>query len=492
MQLAKLKSKVKDGLQWSAISSVIIGIAELGRVAILARFLSPHDFGLLAMVIVFYNTGSVAIRGISHGLIPKQNVSDNEMSSMTWVSLGFGILVVMFIVAFSPFMAFIYPEAPETISILRILCIGILFTSVGNVYRVLLKKQLYIREISIVNICKTAFAVTVTILLAWLEFGVMALVYGNIVSACVEMSLSIYIGSRKLQWRPSLHFSWNDTKPFMRFGLYRSADFSLLSFIGNIDYLIIGRLLGTTSLGVYNVAYNISRKPSQKIIPILNSVVFPVFAKLNKDKETLKRGFMKGLKILSFILAPLSFGLASVASILIPLFLGREWSNTVPIVQLLSIYALFMGIENPIKQLTLAVGGADKIFRWNIANFLGITTAIILGAAITNNIYGIAFAILIYKVIFVLMSYSVLIRSYLQLNFYNFIMLFLPSLICSVLMAVSIIFALKNCLYILESEWLVLILSIFLGGGIYFLLSMIIQRTEIIYLISILPAWLRK
>src|SRR5262249_36314737 len=145
-----------------------------------------------------------------------------------------------------------------------------------------------------------------------------------------------------------------------------------------LDQLLIGTLLGARSLGFYNFAFNLTGRPIWRINPILTRVAFPIFSAVQHDREKLRRGYLRLLSLLTTINAPLLIGLATLAPVAVPLVFGRKWTDSIILIQILSLVTLSRSVGNPIGSLQLAKGRADLGFKWN-AFFLLVSVPAIYG-----------------------------------------------------------------------------------------------------------------
>jgi lipopolysaccharide exporter len=276
----------------------------------------------------------------------------------------------------------------------------------------------------------------VAIILAFGGMGVFSLIWGQLAGALLRVLFLCYWGMG--HWKPCWHFYSQDLKRYISFGLYQMGERTVNYFNSNLDYILIGSLLGAKSLGYYTLAYNLVLKPSSIINPILTRVAFPIFAKVQKDAGRLKRGYLKVLQLLSLINFPIMAGLAVVAPVAVPLIFGKQWLPSIILIQILTIVGLLCSTGNPIGALLLAKGRADLGFKWNIALTITQIPGLYLGARL-GGMVGVAIAYAILMSIYSVFEYLILIRTLLGPCLREYIRNIWPSLWMSVLMAVIVL-----------------------------------------------------
>ena len=166
--------------------------------------------------------------------------------------------------------------------------------------------------------------------------------------------------------RPRLHFRASDCRSYLSFGLYQMGERFVNFLSANVDYLIIGKLLGAEALGFYSIAYKLVAIPLKRLNPIVTSVAFPVFSLKQKDDKALRSGYLEMSKALSLISFPLLAGIAVTAPLIIPILYGPGWEPSVPLLQALSLLGILKSLGNPSGSIILAKGRADLGFKFNL------------------------------------------------------------------------------------------------------------------------------
>lgn len=371
-----LKRRAVSGIKWTTFSSVIVAILQIVQLVILARLLEPTVFGLMAITAVVIGFAQAFLdMGISNAIIHKQEVSHNQLSTLYWLNVLSGIVLFIIVSLCAPVVALFYQEA-ELTNIIILVAITFLIQPFGQQFIVLWQKELKFNDIAKVDILTKLVALIVSVVFAYYNYGVYALVYGVLAGTILQTLVFVYKGLR--EYTISFVFRLSDVREFLSFGLYQMAEKTLNYFNSQIDTLLIGKFLGVETLGVYNIAKQIIMKPIQIINPIVSKVTFPVMAKIQNDTERLKEIYLKTINLLSSINFPIYLFMLITAPQLVPLMFGEQWMDAVIIVQILSLYGALRSIGNPVGALLLAKGRADWGFYWNLGLFFYVPIVIYL------------------------------------------------------------------------------------------------------------------
>lgn len=430
-----LKSQAVSGVKWSGLSTGIVTTLHFITLAILARLLSPSDFGLMGMIMVVIGFARVfADMGISNAIIHRQNVTKEELSSLYWLNILAGITVFFIICASAPIIVAFYHES-RLKDLVYLAALVFLITPIGQQFQILLQKELHFKQLAKIEIVCSVTNSLITIILAVGGMGVYSLVWGQLAGTSIRVVQLFYVGCKK--WKPGWYFSWKGIKGYISFGLYQMGERTINYFNSNLDYLLIGSLLGATSLGYYTLAYNLIIRPSLMINPIITRVAFPVFSKVQNDLSKLKKGYLKVLELLSSANFPLMIGLAVVAPVAVPVIFGDQWFSSIILVQILTVVGLLRSTGSPVGSLLLARGRADLGFKWNLALVVTQIPGLYIGAKFGGTI-GVAIAFAILMCIYSIFNYLILIRKMLGPCLYDYVHSMWPSLWMSAVMGLFI------------------------------------------------------
>ena len=430
-----LKSQAISGVKWSGISMGAVTGLQFVTLAVLARLLSPPDFGLMGMIMVVIGFAQAfADMGISNAIIHRQDATRNQLSSLYWLNIIAGIIVFFVVCASAPLIIGFYHE-PRLHNLLYLTAVIFLITPFGQQFQILLQKELRFNGLAKIEIATSIVNSAVAIVLAFSGFGVYSLIWGQLASTSTRVLMLFSTGWRN--WRPGFHFSKRDLKGYLSFGLYQVGERTINYLNSNLDYLLIGSMLGAKSLGYYTLAYNLIIRPSSLINPVITKVAFPVFSRMQNETNRLKRGYLKVLQLLSTVNFPVMVGLAVVAPIAVPVIFGEQWLPSILLIQILTIVGLLRSTGNPVGSLLLSKGRADLGFKWNLALAITQIPGLYLGAKLGGTV-GVAIAFAALQCLYAILNYLVLIRILLGPCLREYITSMWHSLWMSAVMAVAV------------------------------------------------------
>ena len=453
----------------------VVTALQFAALAVLAHLLSPSDFGLMGMIMVVIGFAQLfADMGISNAIIYRQDTTIKELSSLYWLNILAGIVVFITVCVACPLITVFYNE-PRLSNLIYLSSLIFLITPLGQQFQILLQKELKFDQLAKIQIIGSFANSVVAITLAILGMGVFSLIWGQLAGTSLRVLLLFCWGWKN--WRPRFHFSRRDLKGYISFGLYQMGEKTVNYFNSNLDYLLIGSLLGAEALGYYTLAYNLIIRPSSMINPIITRVAFPVFSKLQKDLQKLKDGYLKVLQFLSVVNFPIMIGMAVVAPIAIPLIFGEKWIPSIILIQILSVVGLLRAIGNPAGALLLARGRADLGFKWNLALMITQIPGLYIGAKLGGTV-GVAIAFAILMCIYSIFNYLILIRKLIGQCLKDYISSMWPAFWISATMAIAVLLVSMGLQKMSPS--VILLLEIVIGAVVYLSLFYIRQKPLLI------------
>ena len=392
-----LRQKALSGIKWTSLSSLVNTVLQLFQLSILTHYLSPSDFGLMAIVYVIIGFSALFMdMGISASIIHRQDLDRIELSSLYWLNLFAGLLLFVLVFLAAPWIAAFYKE-PALTELVRLLAITFVTNSLGNQFKLLLQKELHFDLLARVSILTVATSLLLATLLAINGWGVYSLVYAALGSSLLNAAVFLAVGFRR--HRPALIFRFSAIRPMLSFGMFQMADRSITYFNAQFDVILIGKLLGVEALGVYSVAKNLSMRPARVINPIITRVTFPVLAKIQDEPERLRRIYLKTIDYLSTVNFFIYLLMAMLAEPLITVLFGQKWERSVEILQILALYGAIRSTGNPQGTLLLSKGRADLGFYLNVGKFFVMT--LVITAASHWGLTGVAVSLLFLTTVFI-------------------------------------------------------------------------------------------
>ena len=391
-----LKRVATSGVKWSLVSQVGRQVMQFVTTSILARLLSPSDFGLVGMAMIV--TAFIDLfkdLGTSSAVIQRKNVSDTLLHSLFWINVALGTLGMLVIFAVSPLAASFYQE-PRVTLILRVLSLNLFISGISILQKARLEKKLAFKSLAKIEICAIVSASFIGIGSALLGFGVWSLVYQSLVLVTVTTVL-LWVAT---SWRPKMIFDWSGVKGVSNYSLNLTATNVWRYFNRNADYLIIGRVLGSQDLGYYSLAYRIMLYPLQNISNVITRVMFPVFSQIQDDNAKLVRAYLKVVSLIALISFPLMIGLLAVAEDFIIVILGSQWQPVILLLMILAPVGMLQSLSSTVGTIYQAKGRTDLQFRWEIVTGMSMLTAFVIGVKWgivgVGVAYGISSALLTY------------------------------------------------------------------------------------------------
>ncbi len=411
-----LKAKAIRGIKWTTASTVVTTVLQLLQLAILARFLDPSAFGLMALVMVIIGFSQAFLdMGISNAIIHKQEITHEQLSTLYWVNILAGLGLFGIISLLSPFIAEFYNE-PELTALIIIVGLTFVIQPFGQQFIVLWQKEMRFAEIAKIDVVNKLVSLVVSVYFAYHGHGVYALVYGTLAGVVSQTIQFMVLGLK--EHKPSFVFRVSEIKEFLSFGAYQMGDKTINYFNSQIDVILIGKLMGTEALGIYSVAKQLIMRPAQVINPIVTKVTFPTMAKVQNNTEQLKNIYLKTINYLSSINFPVYAFLAVFAHEIVMLLFGPKWIKAVVIVQILSIYGAVRSTGNPIGSLLLAKGKANWGFWWNLGLFFYMPVGIFISSK--WGLSGVAWGLVIMMTSLVVPNWFFLVKNLCHAKFVEY------------------------------------------------------------------------
>ncbi len=469
-----LGKQVAQGAIWNyaafLVSKGLLFVATL----ILARILTPAEFGLVGMALLVITALDILRdAGIGAALIYRQRDGQPAANLAFLLSTGIGAALFLLNWLLAPLATQFFKtsspsEAAIVVSLLQVLGLSLFFAGLGSTQDALLQKEIDYRRRMIPEVGRTAIKGLLQVGLALAGWGVWSLVIGQVVGEAGATLLLWRVSS----WRPTREFNRALLRPIISYGSQIMMVGGLGWLVADVDYLIIGVLLGDAPLGLYTLAFRIPELIIRNLAQAVSNVAFPVAARFQDDKATLREAYLRMQHYMMIILAPLGFGLFAVSPALIHALFPPRWEPAIPVMQILSIYMLFGGISHWPGVVYKAIGRPD------ILNALSFLKVVLLAPTLwwcaqNYGILGVAWGQLAIRALTILIDMWVVAR-FVDLNMWANLRLLAPSLTAGALMAVCVrgVFLLDPT----EHSLAVLALAIVAGAGVYTGLVWLLDR----------------
>lgn len=343
---------------WTAIQKYSMMFIQFISGIILARLLTPHDYGCIGMLMIFMTISESFIDGgFGAALIQKKRPTQEDYSTIFFWNLGMAVVLYTILYLSAPLIATFY-KMPLLCDILRVFGIILFIYAFNIVQRNQLQKKLNFKILSIVTITTSVISLLTTIILAYNGFGVWALVTQYILTTLIPALFFWFY----IKWRPMMVFSRKSFRELFGFGLYMFLTNLLNQFGQQVQGLLIGRFYNPNTMGLYSKANATERLASSSIAQVMTQVTYPLYAEVQDDKKRLA-GIIKQLTItLSFLTFPLIFILLLCAKPIFIILYSERWLDSVPYFQVLCIAGLAYCLQSVNYQSISAIGKSKALF----------------------------------------------------------------------------------------------------------------------------------
>jgi len=332
---------------------------RLGALMILARLLGPAEFGLVGMVTAI--TGALSLFkefGLSAATVQRATITDDQLSTLFWINVLVGLVLVAVSAGLAPFVASFYHE-PRLFAVMIALSSAFLFNAAGVQHSALLQRQMRFTALAAVEVSSLAIASAISIISAWRGHGYWALVAWS-VSAPLASTVMTWVLSG---WIPGVPRLQTEMPSSMRFGGIVTLNGVVVYFAYNLDKILLGRFWGAGVVGSYGRAYQLTTLTMDSINAGVGGVAFPVLSRLQDDPPRLRNYFLNGYSLVLGLTLPLTAACALFAGDLVPIVLGPRWDEAIPICRLLAPAVLVFAIINPPGWLLVSLGMVGRSLR---------------------------------------------------------------------------------------------------------------------------------
>ena len=375
MAKQNLNQKAASGMVWTSIQKfATIGISFISGI-ILARLLTPYDYGCIGMLSIFIVVAESFIDGgFGSALIQKKRPTQEDYSTIFFWNLGMAVLMYTILFFSAPAISRFY-KIPLLSSVLRVQGLLLFIYAFNIIQRNQLRKNLNFKVLSIVTLTTSLISLGVSIYMAYKGFGVWALVASNLIGAAIPALVFWFY----LKWRPIWTFSWQSIKELFGFGFYVFLAHMINQVGQKIQGLLIGKLYNPSVMGYYSKAESTEKLASHSVSGIMTQVTYPLYAEVQDNKVAMSNMIKRLTMTLAYITFPLMFILLLCAKSIFVLLYSDRWLQSVPYFQVLCIAGLAGCLQAVNVQSVLALGKAKLVFWWTLFKRVIGISAIVLG-----------------------------------------------------------------------------------------------------------------
>lgn len=470
-----LKSKTKKGLLWSSIERFGTQGVQFLFGIILARLLSPEDYGIIAMPMVFLAIAQCFIdSGFGNALIRKPELKEEDLSTAFYFNIAVGVVCYLLLFLTSPLIADFF-NTPILSKILKVTALATLFNPLCTVQQTILTRRIDFKTQAIISVSSQLLTGVVGIFLALNNYGVWALVFQQVAGSTLRTIL-LWVLTKwypKTRWSSeSYHYLWGFGSKMLGVGLISTA-------YNNIFPLFIGKFYAPQELGNYSRAQQFADLPSINVTGILQRVTFPVLSTIQNDNDRLARNYRTILRLSAYCIFPCMIGLAAVADSFVLVLLGEKWVGCIIFVQFLCFERMLYPIHAINLNLLTVKGRTELFFKLEIIKKVICITMLCITIPF-GIIYMLGGAIITSFLSLAVNTYYT--GKMINCGFFVQLKDILPSFILSMIMLLIIRF--MNMF--IDNSLLHLILSILIGGLFYVSFSYVLKLSEFKYLLDLI------
>lgn len=342
--------------------------------AILARLLSPKEFGLVGMVLAV--TALVDIfnaLGLSTATVQCQEITQQQVSNLFWVNVAVSGIATLVSCGLAPLLARFYND-PRVAGIMLALSPTFVLTGSTVQHRALLTRQMRFRSLAVIDVTSMFVGFGTACVLAWIGFAYWALVAQQLSNAlaCLVLAWSIS------KWRPTLPRRNSGVRPLLSFGAHLTAADFVARLAVTSDTVLVGRFFGAYSLGLYTRASVLLVRPLQQVLTPITSVMDPVLARLQGDPERYRRTFLRAFDALALVVFPFSAICLALARPLVLVVLGSKWTGAIPLFSAFALTAISAPLIAPVFWLYQSQGrGQDQLRSHTIAGLVTVAAYVV-------------------------------------------------------------------------------------------------------------------
>ncbi len=368
---------------------------QLVGTVVLARLLTPSEFGLVAMVSVIIAFGQVLREaGLPTATVQQQGLTADQVSVLFWANVATSVGLGAVLALGAPLVSAFYGRS-ELTAVTVALAVSFALGGLANQHGALLQRQMYFTSLAVVQIASQAAYLAVAVAMALAGYGYWSLVGGNI-----AQSLTLVLGTLLLcRWRPGRPRRGAGSGSMLRFG-GNVLGFDLVNYFSrNMDNILIGRYLGAAPLGLYARAYNLFMLPITQIRTPVTQVAMPALSALRPEPERYRRYYRHTLTVLALLTVPLTLWCLWEAAFIIEVALGPQWTDAVPVFRILAVSALVQPVASTRGLVLLSLGLSQRYFRWGLANAILNVAAFVAGLPFGIEGVAAAYAVANYAIV---------------------------------------------------------------------------------------------
>ncbi|MCI6187321.1 MAG: lipopolysaccharide biosynthesis protein [Spirochaetia bacterium] len=469
--MEKIEEKSITGFIWRLSERVGAQLVTFIVSIVLARILVPEDYGAIAILMIFINVADLfVVSGLGNALIQKKDSDNVDYSSVFYLNIIISLILYSIIYYFAPSIAE-YFDKEILKTTLRVLSLKVPLAAINSVQQAYVSKHMMFRKFFFATIIGTIVSAFVGIILAYLGFGIWALVWQYMTNSVMDTIILWFT----VKWRPDLVFSFKRVKQLFSYGWKIFASAFLIQACDQLKSLFIGKFYSSSDLAFYQKG---NQFPSLIVVNInssFSSVLFPSLALMQDERERFNEFLLKSIRMSTYIVFPLMAGLYIVADNLIPLMLTDKWNFSIPYLRIAAVYLAFQPFTTAFIDALNAIGKSDVTFKQSIIKrLIGLVLIII---TINISVFALAISDICITLLAIILN-AIAAKKYLNLTVKEQFLTIIPN-ICITFIMVVVVYLIKIIIgKIILSNILMILIQVFIGISFYILLSFVCKINE--------------
>lgn len=469
--------KVIGGFGWSYAERISAQVVSLLVSIVLARLLTPEEFGIISLVMIFITLcDAIVMGGLGNSLVQKKDANEIDVNTMLTCSIGLSVLLYAIIFIAAPFVSDFF-NTPVMTPILRVLGIRVLVSGFNSIQRAWVQKKLEFKKFFYATSIGVVASAVIGIYMAYSGYGVWSLVVQYLSNTVLGTVVLLIVDD----WKPKLQFSWVRAKGMLSYGWKVLASTVFYTLEGDIRSVLIGKKFGAADLAFFDQGKKFPNILVVNINSTISSVLFPVFSESQNDMINLKRMCRRSVKTCMYLLAPLLLGLFFIAEDFIRVVFTEKWMGAVPFLQILTIAYLTRPFSTTCNQAIMSIGRSDiSMYAIIITNGLDLLL-VLLSVFVFENIIWIAYSLVITEFIGMFI-FMFAVAKYIGYSLREQLDDIIPSILLSL--------AMGGILYLIHllpiSSLMILVLQFVTGVAFYFVASYVMKFESYQYLMKMI------
>lgn len=468
---------------WSALQRFGTMAVTLVSNIVLARLLTPEDYGCIGMLMIFIALSNTFIDGgFGSALIQKKEPTNVDYSTIFYWNFFLSIVLYGVLFLTAPFIASFY-RMPLLTPVLRVMGLVLVFKAFCIIQANQTRKQLQFRKLAIINVVSSVLSLALAIVAAYKGFGVWSLVIQQL-ALDLFSAILYWIVSK---WRPMLVFSWKSFKELFRFGGFMLLSNLFSSFSNEIQGLLVGRMFNPATMGLYSQAYRLEASAATATSSIIDQVTYPVLASLQDEKASFMAALKRFIQIPAFVCSLMMMIMIVVAKPLIILLFSEKWIDCVPYFQILCTAGLAVCLQGSANNAIAAIGKSKVLMTWTIVK-RSLTIVLCMAGIWIGGMYGLLWGVVLgaWSVYFI---NAYLVARHVGYSFISQVFDILPFIILAVCVGLV-----TNYIGMLlhQNMYIVAIIQICISTALYLFCSWLFKFDSFLYLLNLLSNRLNK